>query len=355
MANRKAFKYRGTKCLNCEIDLDKSEKYCHHCGQLNSTKKLTLGDFFDEFLSNFYAYDSRLKNTFITLFTKPGIAAKEFVEGKRHKHANPFRLFLSAAILLFLLIKISENQEVNSNLNEDDLEINVKKDSVQFNFGNEKNIKITNNSSEKKEKIVFQNDSIYYEKDLEKINGQNDFVVRVTSMRNYYLKNPTVETKKALQNLGYDSGRVYQFIYEKAKNLKSNDISREIQDFLMSNLPFLIFMAIPFIAFMFWMVFFDKKFNYTDHLVFTYSFYTFILLSLIIVTLIDFLNTNVANNILGFIIIFIFPFYLYKSLRNFYQNKRWKTIFKFILLNILFIPISIVTLLALFFISLILF
>ena len=36
---RKDLKYRGSCCLNCETPLDKSEKkFCHQCGQLNSTK-----------------------------------------------------------------------------------------------------------------------------------------------------------------------------------------------------------------------------------------------------------------------------------------------------------------------------
>lgn len=101
--SRKDLKYRGTQCINCETPLDVSEKYCHACGQLNSTKKLTIKDFIEEFFANFYAYDSRLRNTFFSLFLKPGIAAREFCEGKRHHHANPFRLFLSISILLFLI------------------------------------------------------------------------------------------------------------------------------------------------------------------------------------------------------------------------------------------------------------
>ena len=45
---RKDLKYRGTECINCETPLDISEKYCHHCGQLNSTKKLEIKDFIEE-------------------------------------------------------------------------------------------------------------------------------------------------------------------------------------------------------------------------------------------------------------------------------------------------------------------
>lgn len=356
-------KYRGTQCQNCDTHLDISEKYCHVCGQLNSTKKLTLRDFIDEFFANFYAYDSRLKNTFFSFFTKPGIAAKEFVEGKRHKHANPFRLFLSLLIFLFILIRITSNSEItniennnNTTSKVDSTKINSTiKDSTkiirEFEIVGQK-IKITNNKS----KYLLNKDSIYTENDFKKTNyANNSPIFRISSMRNFYLKNPKIETKAALDKLGYDSDSISQFIYEKAKSLKSNDVTREIKDFLMSNLPFLIFLAVPFIAIMFWIVFYSKKFNYTDHLVFSYSFYSFFLIMIIISECISFFNENFSEIFDGFNLLIVSPLYLYKSLRNFYQLSRWKTIFKFILLNILFIPISIITIISLFLISLMLF
>jgi hypothetical protein len=43
---RKAVKYRGAKCLNCGTPLDLSDVYCSYCGQLNTTKSLSIKDFF---------------------------------------------------------------------------------------------------------------------------------------------------------------------------------------------------------------------------------------------------------------------------------------------------------------------
>lgn len=80
--SRKDLKYRGTQCINCETALDISEKYCHHCGQLNSTKKLTIKDFIEEFFANFYAYDSRLRNTFFHYFQNPVLLQENFVKAK---------------------------------------------------------------------------------------------------------------------------------------------------------------------------------------------------------------------------------------------------------------------------------
>lgn len=350
--SRKDLKYRGTQCINCETPLDVSEKYCHACGQLNSTKKLTIKDFIEEFFANFYAYDSRLRNTFFSLFLNPGIAAREFCEGKRHHHANPFRLFLSISILLFL---ISDFGSPLNDTPQETKEINIKTaDSL-------KTKQILNSNPEfiqigKKTTKEFHRDSIYKASELgndpENLNHLN---LKLTTFRNYNLKNPNLSSEEALKNLGFENKNWNRYLYEKAKSLKSNDVLRETRDYLLAKLPFLIFLSIPFIAIIFWITFYNKKFNYTDHLVFTYSFYSFVFICLIVYELIGFLSEDFSLFLIGTSFTFLFPIYLYKSLRNFYQNSRWKTIFKFILLNILFIPISLLAVLVLMAISVILF
>ena len=350
--NRKDLKYRGTQCINCETSLDISEKYCHHCGQLNSTKKLTIKDFIEEFFANFYAYDSRLRNTFITLFTNPGIAAREFSEGKRHHHANPFRLFLSISIILFILMDLSTRFNDNSPEEKDKTEL-TEGDSIKI------NTKKTYDSGiievDKKTGKEFHRDSIYKAKEFNDPENLGHLTLRVTTFRNYNLKNPQETPEVALKKLGYENTKINRYIYEKAQNLKSNDVLREVSDYILGKLPFLIFLSIPFIAIVFWIAFYDKKFNYTDHLVFSYSFYSFMFICLILFEVISFFSEDVSLFLIGTSFSILFPIYLYKSLRNFYQNSRWKTIFKFLLLNILFIPISLLAVFVLMAVSIILF
>jgi hypothetical protein len=352
--SRKDLKYRGTQCINCETALDISEKYCHHCGQLNSTKKLTIKDFIEEFFANFYAYDSRLRNTFFSLFSKPGIAAREFCEGKRHHHANPFRLFLSISIILFIVmdfgsaLKDSSQEAENRNTN------TKISDSLKTNLTSNSNPELINLN--KKPTKEFHRDSIYKASELgndsESLNHLN---LKLTIFRNYNIKNSSLSNEQALKNLGFKNNRVNRYLYEKAKSLKSNDVLREMGDYILAKLPFLIFLSIPFIALIFWVVYYSKEVNYTDHLVFTYNFYSFVFICLLIFEFISLISEDLSIFLVGTSFSILFPIYLYKSLRNFYQNSRWKTIFKFILLNILFIPISLLAALVLMTISVILF
>jgi len=99
-------KYRGVDCLNCGHPLDLTDRFCAYCGQLNTTKRLVLKDFFGEFFQSIFTYDSRFRYTLKDLLLKPGTITKNYVEGKRFTYANPFRFFLSLSIFYFILIAI---------------------------------------------------------------------------------------------------------------------------------------------------------------------------------------------------------------------------------------------------------
>lgn len=321
---RKDSKYRGSECLNCKTPLDFSEKYCHYCGQLNSTKKITLSDFIEEFFANFYAYDSKLRNSIISIFTKPGILAKRFNNGERTNFANPFRLFLSVSILLFLTFSFSEGNENNFNNEEKVLNKETLFDS-------------TKTADEKFTKL--STDSIYNKKFLDKNLYQYDFTrlkLVITSFRNFHAKYPDKDNESILKELGYKNTAVTRFLVSKSKTFKTNNIQDEILEYFYQKLPFLIFLSLPFITIIFWLVFYKKDLNYTEHLIFVYSFYTFIFICFILFNIIGIFSEYLSDILIFLCFLVIFPYYLYRSLRNFYQFSRWITIFKLLILHPLF-------------------
>ena len=355
MSTRKSRQYRGQRCLNCETALDISEKYCHQCGQLNSTKKLTIGDFFEEFLSNFYAYDSRLRNSIISIFTKPGVLAKEFNEGKRQKYANPFRLFLSVSIVLFITFNFTNEEEIL--INDDSNTTNTLSDSTNVSRDSIKlesklvnlNIKSGNSLSQ----IQYHKDSIYTEKEL--FSNQNGMFFILSTFKNYHEKNPEKTTENSLKELKFENSIIYKFLYNKSKLLKTDNVNKEILDYFYQKLPFLIFLSLPIITLMFWLLYLRKRINYTEHLVFSYTFFTFMFICMIIFNIIDLINIKLSDTISGLGFSLIFPIYFYKSLRNFYQQSRWKTILKFVILNPLFGIFLFISALLMMFIGILLF
>ena len=341
---RKDLKYRGTECINCETPLDISEKYCHHCGQLNSTKKLEIKDFIEEFFANFYAYDSRLRNSIISLFSKPGILALKFNEGKRHTYANPFRLFLSVSLLLFITFNLTEDninpvfEDTNQELTTKQLEEKKKIDSLAIQGLPKGKTKENLIKKLHQKEIEYSRDSIYNKQFIDEniSSGGKPIFYTALSFRNFHRKYPEKSTEDALRELGYKVTFLNKTFYNKSKLFKSNDIEGEILDYFYQKLPFFIFLSLPILTLMFWLVFYSRKINYTEHLVFTYTFFTFVFICLMILNLISLISDGLASFLEGVSFAFIFPIYLYKSLRNFYQQSRWITVLKFLILNPLF-------------------
>ena len=127
---------RGNKCLNCGTHLTTDDNFCSKCGQVNDTNRLSVKQYFFEYLSGFFDFDNRFLKTVIPLVFKPGFVTKEYVDGKRMKYVNPFQLYLHISILFFLVIGIfgtidkfrpsdGSSTEILPELNNEELKVNL--------------------------------------------------------------------------------------------------------------------------------------------------------------------------------------------------------------------------------------
>ena len=94
----------GKKCLNCERELAEEDNFCPTCGQVNDMNRLSIKQYFSEYLSGFFEFDNRFLRTVVPLLLKPGTVSKNYVNGRRVYYANPFQLYLHITILFFLIV-----------------------------------------------------------------------------------------------------------------------------------------------------------------------------------------------------------------------------------------------------------
>jgi len=357
-SGRKAVKYRGVECLNCGQPLDLSDVYCSYCGQVNSEKKLALADFFKEFLSSIINYDSRLRFTVRDLLLRPGTITKNYVEGKRMRYANPFRFFLSASIIYFLLQGLvatisGQNSFINNNNNDDPI-INEKDSLVidlkDLNIPQNKDVKFLNDSvvvgkdtiamqteipifkKTKKDRIGY---TLMSETEIGKYSRGERITKRWNLYRDFYnstkIKNPNL----ALDSLHHEKTFYNRWLYGKNQSwdrIKENP--QAFASFLLNKIPFFLFFFAPFYALFFWLIYSKKKYNYMEHLIFIFHIFGFVFLGMLICFLPDLLLGG--DFIMGFFMVMIGPFYFYKALRNFYRQNRFVTIIKFLFLNMVF-------------------
>lgn len=352
MSTKRLKDYRGNYCLNCNHPLDITDKFCPNCSQKNSQKRLTLKDFIDEFLANFYAYDSKIKNTIFSLFTKPGLAAKEYINGKRLFYANPFRFYLSVSLIYFIfsglitqftdetivdlnqkVVKKSEekNQEKDSiKTAKNERDLNQQNSPIQINFGNN-NIKL--------KKDILKKNKLYSEKQIANLGFFKRTSRKIETYSNFFDQSKTTYPPKILDTLQHEKSKWNFYILKKTYQFKKFDTeddsatsgASKFVKYMEEKYPFILFVSLPFLTIVFALLYYRKKLNYAEHMVFVFSFMSFIFLTLLLE---EFIHLIFGFEI-GWFYLIVYPIYFYKALRNFYQQSRWKTILKFVILNFL--------------------
>lgn len=97
-------------CLNCGTHV--AGNYCSNCGQKFQPTKLPLRLFLKDAVETLFNVDNRWLKTLKDLFAKPGKVTKEYIDGKRAQYLPPLRIYLSVSIVYFLLIQLSDSEQV---------------------------------------------------------------------------------------------------------------------------------------------------------------------------------------------------------------------------------------------------
>ncbi len=356
---RHRLKYRGTKCLNCGHPLDISDRYCPNCSQANSTKKLSIKDFFDEFFASVISYDSKLLNTLGSLLLRPGKITKEYINGKRVSYTNPFRFLLSLAIIYFLMLNLgggfSTWDDVATANESDTSDFNWNTTNFLFKNGAEREqVMQALDSMEIRDRInveMQQKDSIILADPQKYFFSINDssFLVRFYHKSEFFI---TLISKR--QMLNFQQGIEKYKIPDRTENRASFTLAKNLLKIktqpgrfisaLISKLPFAVFFFLPVFALFIWLVYIRKKYNYTDHLIFSFHNTALLFILLIISYLIDSIFDINSN----WVLLTIFSIYLFAAMRKFYGQGVFKTIVKYLFLNAIFFILALFAILILF-------
>nr|WP_297912172.1 DUF3667 domain-containing protein [uncultured Allomuricauda sp.] len=377
-------KYRGTECLNCGHILDKSDKYCPNCSQMNSTKKVTLRDFFDEFFSNLVNYDSKLLKTLYALLIKPGTITKDYIKGKRITYTNPFRFLLSLAFLYFLMFTYNSRfSEIDRRFGDMDKKME-ESDGFSIKFDTSGITTDNKEENEASQEVVVPLDSISKDnpkiaqtlKDLDsigvfnpkKMKAVNDSLI-LSNPAKYYdsirlldspwarpgakldifallIRKDSISTfQDAVERYQIEDQRRNQMPFNASASLLR--VVRSPGSFInatIGKLPFVIFFFLPVFTAFIWLVYIRKNYTYTDHLIFSFHNQSLLFILLILSLLIDSIFSTTSA---GWFLL-IFGFYLYKAMRKFYGQGRLKTIIKYLFLNTVFFVLATITAVVLF-------
>lgn len=97
-----------TECKNCSTSFE--GKFCPNCSQKADTHRLTLGHFAHETTHAVTHTDKGILLLIKAMFTRPGLVARDYMEGKRKRYFNPITF-----ILIMMAVQVFATKQTDFN------------------------------------------------------------------------------------------------------------------------------------------------------------------------------------------------------------------------------------------------
>lgn len=258
---------KDKRCLNCGYFV--AERFCPKCGQENVETRQRFHYLFVHFLQDFVHYDSKFWHTIKSLLLPTAKLTKDYLAGKRKSQVNPVQLYIFISFVVFFVPHILPDSDEHSEKHK------AKKESSEENFFN-------------------ANDSIS--------------LFGLENIRN-------IEDLDSLQQALPKEERlsVYEYLVsKKILALKQTKNQKEkLRETLKHNFSKAIFLYMPIFAFWLWLFHSKKKWLYFDHGIYTLHYFSFILLTILLYIIVNWLLSFFHTEIPSLITVVMFAYFIY--------------------------------------------
>ncbi|PKV63544.1 DUF3667 domain-containing protein [Pontibacter ramchanderi] len=324
--------YRSDKnCLNCGAVVP--DKFCTNCGQENIELKEDFVHVALHSIGHYFHFESKFFKSIVPLFTKPGLLTQEYFAGKRASHLNPISMYIFISILFFFLFT------VNSNVNRKGIiedKAPEQKTVVQVDVAAQTNTEeektpALNTTSPKAGGHTY---TVLDKTKMGSTDNQEGVVVYTgPSAQEAGIEKAGIAPESPLEiNVG-----VSPTLQEKLSKVMNDDLSSELFiNKLWSHLPKMMFILLPLFAFILMLVNRNSKKYYVEHLIYSIHVHSFIFLFFSALILIGWLLPDSLTDWISLFGLLVVVWYIYRSMRNIYRSTRWRTIYKFFVLSLVY-------------------
>jgi len=300
-------------CANCGAPLP--GEYCANCGQRHEPHVHTLGHFAGEAFESISHADSRLWRTLLYLLARPGFLTRQFFTGKRASYLPPFRLYLVISVLFFLVAGIPDRGDLQIDAAPTPESVAALKDAATVlentpGAGSE----MRKQAAELvRQQQLKESAALEAGKDKEGLQEQNGFT-------------EFCENFKAPDPLGNPNYARMQELCAKSGKDHGAALYKEV----VHNLPRAMFIFLPLLALAMKLMYWRPKRYYVEHLLFLVHNHAFVFLTLAILTLLGRIPV-VGDHLswLNFLVWLYMFWYLFRAMRNVYQQSRGLTLAKY--------------------------
>lgn len=340
-------------CLNCGAALH--GRFCHYCGQENIAPKDSFWHLLTHFVYDIIHFDGKFFSTLKYLLFRPGFLSHEYLRGRRADYLHPIRMYVFTSAFFFLIffsfyqkedeIQIKENKDTASEVLE---KLETQKRQL------EKSLRIpaaSFASAQIKNKIK-QTDA-----DITMVKRDSTMADSVKSLPQggftlmSFNKNPitktlaTVKEYDSLQALLPEKDRdgfiakafIRQNLHLREKYKGDSKASlKAITNKFIHFFPQMLFVSLPLFALILQLMYARRRqFYYVNHVIYSIHLYCAVFIVILSALWLNSIATKITHeeqDWIGTVFTLAGFFYLYKSMRNFYGQRRAKTILKYILL-----------------------
>jgi len=341
-----SFRYRKEKdCLNCGHQVE--EKFCPHCGQENIELKENAIHMITHAVADYFHFEHKFFATLWPLLFKPGKLTALYVAGKRVSYIHPIRLYIFISIVFFLVILSGSNHdkvkvtEPGKKTKKERLEAipadlsEAQKDSLVAERMKDVEMALKYIPLDSIEK-----DKALKEAEADIRSGRKTKAVvkgwNVGSTKKFggswTPQDSTVEAyEKKQAALPEDKRDGFLKHYYAKRTIELNKYPDPKQKFiedLLHNIPKMMFLLLPLFALILKIVY--RRKYYYEHLIYSFHVHSAIFLAILITMLLQWFF-NLFYDISGWLSFFCFVYvcwYIYRSLRTFYDSRRWITVLK---------------------------
>lgn len=297
-------------CGNCGHQVP--ERYCTNCGQENIETRVSFGHLLRHFIEDLTHYESNFWKTIKYLLFRPSYLTREYLANKRVSFVAPVRLYLFISFLTFLLPGILP-----------DFNKAYKKTGTTKTIGKSisdlgKSMQELDDSLQQEEMpVAIKNDKISISRDDDSVRKYIDS-----------LQDGLQPSLNKAENTGLLES-YFDKKTERFNHLSAEEQKRSLRESFSHNFPKALFLYMPMFAFVLWLFHSKKKWFYFDHAIFTLHYFSFLLLMITTLRVVEMLipwhyviNVNTLGITTSFIAWAWSVFYFYRGQRKLHGEKK---------------------------------
>ncbi|MCU7615366.1 DUF3667 domain-containing protein [Chryseobacterium sp. GMJ5] len=330
-------------CLNCSHIVE--ERFCPYCGQENTESRQPFYFLFTHFIEDFTHYDGQFWKTLQYLLFKPGKLTKQYLSGKRQVFVAPVKLYIFISFITFLLPGLLPESKKEAPAFKTQTNLNLEKENTKKTLEKMQQTGILSKATS--DKIKKKMDSKDYVKITDSTGNamtNESKIIRET----FSDKSRTIMGADSMKE--YDSIKktdksgtytVFRPLAEKMFEMKANGLSKKQMvnkyfETLIHTIPKALFIYLPVFAFFLWIFHNKKKWWYFDHGIFTLHYFSFLLLTILILIVVkkifawlpDYLLFNFLSGLITLVIIVYMSVYFFIAHYRVYESSKRMSIFK---------------------------